>query len=132
MVGYNPTLLKRYQAHINVEWCNQIGSIKYLFKYINKGPDRISAKFIRGKKDKNGSEPNEKKDIDEIKGYYDCRYISACEASWRLFAFNVHYQYPHVERLSFHLKGKQPVMYEGDDIIEDVLSKPSVKNSKFS
>jgi hypothetical protein len=39
IVPYNTTLLKKYQAHINVEWCNKTIFVKYLFKYVTKGPD---------------------------------------------------------------------------------------------
>jgi len=126
VVPYNKTLLKRYQAHINVEWCNQAGSIKYLFKYINKGPDRATLLLNQG-----GSEEGKSEDVDEIKEYYDCRYVSACEATWRIFSFDVHYRTPSVIRLPFHLPGQQSVVYGADDDIDNVLSKPSVASNMF-
>nr|GEY59524.1 hypothetical protein [Tanacetum cinerariifolium] len=91
VVPYNPGLLRRYQAYINVEWCIQVGYIKYLFKYINKGPDRVSATV-------DGEE------VDEIKDFLNCRYLSACEVAWRIYRFEIHYRTPSVERLPFHLK----------------------------
>ncbi|XP_021980159.1 uncharacterized protein LOC110876288 [Helianthus annuus] len=126
VVPYNKRLLKRYQAHINVEWCNQAGSVKYLFKYINKGPDMATA-VVSG----DTSSTIKEKPKDEIKEYYDCRYISACEASWRIFSNEVHYRYPAVMRLPFHLPGQQNVVYGADGDIDNVLSKPSVASSIF-
>ncbi|XP_035837083.1 uncharacterized protein LOC110892468 [Helianthus annuus] len=123
VVPYNKKLLKRYQAHINVEWCNQAASIKYLFKYINKGPDRATIAVVHG-----DNQPEEQPQ-DEIKEYYYCRYISACEASWRIFANEVHYRRPSVMRLPFHLPGQQPVVFGPDEDINSVLNKPSVKSS---
>ncbi|XP_076889473.1 uncharacterized protein LOC143540247 [Bidens hawaiensis] len=127
VVPYNKTLLKRYQAHINVEWCNQAASIKYLFKYINKGPDKATVAVVDA-----DNQDDQDKARDKIREYYDCRYLSACEAAWRIFAFEVHYNSPSVIRLPFHLPGQQQVTYGPDDDIDDVLNKPSVSSSMFS
>ncbi|XP_056694876.1 uncharacterized protein [Spinacia oleracea] len=124
VVPYNPTLLLKYGAHINIEWCNQHRSIKYLFKYINKGNDRITAAMSKG------SEENPD-NIDEIQAYYDCRYISPCEAVWRIFGFDLQYRTPSVQRLTFHLPGEQNVVFKDDDYIDAVLNKPNVEKSQF-
>nr|KAJ0200563.1 hypothetical protein LSAT_V11C600334250 [Lactuca sativa] len=127
VVPYNKYMLKRYQAHINVEWCNQGSSIKYLFKYINKGPDRATVSMVPSNNDSDNNDA-----VDEIKEYYDCRYISACEASWRIFKYDVHYRYPAMIRLPFHLPNQQQVVYEADDDIEDVLDRTYVASSMFT
>ncbi|XP_076948001.1 uncharacterized protein LOC143620123 [Bidens hawaiensis] len=127
VVHYNQKLLRKYQGYINVEWCNQSGSIKYLFKYINKGPDRTTVVVV-----KNSSEDDQDEGVDEIKEYYDCRYLSACEAAWRIFSYDIHYRYPPVMRLPFHLPDKQQVFYGPDDDVEDVLDKDTVASTMFT
>lgn len=63
--------------------------------------------------------------------YYDCRYLSACEAAWRIFSFDIHYREPSVERLNYHLEGEQSVMYEENECIEEVVNKPASRITKF-
>ncbi|GKB85052.1 hypothetical protein Tco_0957324 [Tanacetum coccineum] len=129
IISYNATLLKRYQFHINIEWCNQTGSIKYLFKYINKGSDRVSAQLYESVTMADGQRVQ--KHVDEIKALYDCRYISMCEAAWRIFGFEIHYRTPYVERLSFHIPGEQQVVYDENSDLETVIHQPSVGHSMF-
>ncbi|XP_023741901.2 uncharacterized protein LOC111889982 [Lactuca sativa] len=129
VVPYNKILMKQYQAHMNVEWCSQVGSIKYLFKYINKGPDRITTSIVDPTKKK--KQQIENNDDEEIGECYNCRYISACEACWRLFAYDIHYRTPPVERLSFHLENKQPVVFKPNQHLNQVVSKPTVAASQF-
>ncbi|XP_019173001.1 PREDICTED: uncharacterized protein LOC109168432 [Ipomoea nil] len=102
-------------------------SIKYLFKYVNKGNDRVTAEFYKATIDGAGNEI-----VDEINMYYDCRYVSACEATWRLFSFEVQYRTPPVERLSFHLPDCQSVVFQDDDTIDNVLNRETVWQSMFN
>ncbi|KAF1862622.1 hypothetical protein Lal_00013383 [Lupinus albus] len=127
VVPYNPHLLMKYQAHINMEWCNQSTSIKYLFKYINKGYDRITAVIE--------SSPNgvhNQANLDEVKQYLDCRYVSPSEACWRIFRFPIHGRQPAVERLSFHLQGEQPIYFNDNEDIDNIISRPTVSESMFT
>ena len=39
VVPYNLSLLRKINAYINVEICNRIRVVKYLYKYIHKGED---------------------------------------------------------------------------------------------
>jgi len=61
--------------------------------------------------------------------YY--RYISPCESAWRIFGFPIHGRKSSVERLQFHLPGQHIVLYQDHDDIDDLLSNPSISESKF-
>ncbi|KAM0832332.1 hypothetical protein ACQ4PT_064970 [Festuca glaucescens] len=107
VVPYNMTLLKIFQAHLNVEWCNKTHVIKYLYKYVTKGPDFSKTLFERIK---NTGDP-EDDDIDEIEEYRTCRYICANDSFWRCYGFDIHSKHPSVERLVVHLLGKHVVRF---------------------
>ncbi|XP_057723392.1 uncharacterized protein LOC130939297 [Arachis stenosperma] len=126
VVPHNRHLLLKYGAHINVEWCNQSRSIKYLFKYVNKGNDRVTASFYRTANEDSGIT-----ECDEVSLYYDCRYISPCEAAWRIFGFNIHYRDPSVVRLGMHLEDEQNVIFQDHENLGDVAAKATVKESMF-
>lgn len=72
VVPYNTRLLLKYQVHINVKWCNQNTSIKYLLKYTHKSYDKIIATIVPS----NNSSLKDHTMIDGIKKYLNCRYVS--------------------------------------------------------
>jgi len=82
VVPYNDVLLQKYRAHINVEWCNQSVSVKYLFKYVNKGPDRVTVsvephrKEVVSEQNNVGETNNDPQERNQVQDYFDCRYFS--------------------------------------------------------
>lgn len=111
IVPYSPILSKMFKAHINVEYCNSVKSIKYICKYINKGSDM--AVF--------GAAQNEN---DEISQYQLGRYISSNEAVWRILSFPMHDRHPTVVRLAVHLENGQRVYFTADNVQQRAASPP--------
>jgi hypothetical protein len=81
VVPYNPYLLRLFNCHINVEACGSIKAVKYLFKYIYKGHDRVSVVM------RDASKAND--DVDEIKQYRDARWVTPPKALWRIYGFEL-------------------------------------------
>ncbi|GBM88112.1 hypothetical protein AVEN_87489-1 [Araneus ventricosus] len=102
VVPYNPWLLKKFNAHINVEVCASVKSVKYLYIYVYKGHDAASVKI-----QKEGA-----LDHDEILSFVEGRYFSTPEAMWRLNEFNLSHKSHTVVRLAVHLPQQQPIVYQ--------------------
>nr|GEX84876.1 uncharacterized protein [Tanacetum cinerariifolium] len=82
------------------------------------GPDRVSATV-------DGEE------VDEIKDFLNCRYLSPCEAAWRIYVFEIHYRTPSIERFPFHLKDEHYVIFDATESIDYDVDKSSVNETKF-
>lgn len=81
IVPYSPFLCGLFDCHINVKCASSLGTFKYVFKYIQKGPDCAALKVNLQ---------------DEIKQFINGRYISAPDAVWRIFHYELHEQIPNV------------------------------------
>lgn len=121
VVPYNPVLSRTFGAHINVEMCNSVKSIKYICKYVNKGSDQ--AAFALEKTNVNAN--------DEIKNYESGRYISSSEAVWRILTFPIHERYPPVFHLAVHLKNGQRVYFTADNLVQQMSANQNTTLLKF-
>jgi hypothetical protein len=115
VVPYSPYLSLKFNCHINVEIVQSIRSIKYLFKYTHKGPDKANIKLFVEKET-----PDEKKEKDEIKEHVSCRYVSPCEAIWRIQENRMHRKSHTVQRLSIHLPDQQSVCFADNATREEI------------
>jgi len=129
IVLYNLHLATKYHTHINVEICSSIFAVKYLYKYVYKGPDHATV-VIERRADTLGQENNvqavvangEWQNHNEIKAYLEGRYIYASEASWRLFSFKMHDGTPSVTRLAVHEPGMHTVVYNDNASIFEIVN----------
>jgi len=71
-----------FNAHISVEVSAGIRSVKYIFEYVYKGPDRVVT-VIAGP-------------INEIQQYIDARYLNTTKGVDSLFSFKKHMEWPPV------------------------------------
>ncbi len=137
IVPYNLHPITKYHAHINVEICSSISTIKYLYKYVYKGPDHATV-VVRRRADTPSQENNaqvviangEWQNCNEIKTYLEGRYVFAFEASWRLFSFKMHDGTPSVTCLVMHEPGMHTVVYNDNaNIFETVNNEQNQKTT---
>lgn len=120
IVPYSPILSKAYKAHINVEYCNSVKSIKYICKYINKGSDMAVIEI-----------QNDPAPIDEIHQYQTGRYISSNEAIWRILGFEIHERHPTVLHLAVHLENGQRVYFTPENAEQRAVNPPKTTLTEF-
>ena len=107
----------KYDCHLNVEVCNSVAAVKYIYKYVYKGHDRVMVEF----RDIANTGTNEQHD--EISNYLDARYVSASESCWRIFHFKLHGESPNIVRLQVHLPDQEMVVFDAGQNLDEVIEK---------
>ncbi|XP_060202830.1 uncharacterized protein LOC132631247 [Lycium barbarum] len=123
VVPYNPYLLSKFNCHINVEICSDVKVVKYIYKYICKGHDKIAFHVHSNDSDI---------EIDEIRDYRSARWVSPPEAMWRLFAFPISEMNPSVYHLQLHLKEQQYVSFKTTASLNSVLNNPTTAKTMLT
>ena len=118
IVPYCILFLLLLECHVNMECCISVKSFKYIHKYVYKGHDRTTMGFGET--------------LDEIQLYLDSRYVSASEATWRLFRFNMHEETPNVVRLAVHLENEQTVIFNEEDDANAIIDAAAAKDTTLT
>lgn len=105
VVSYNPYLSRKYNAHINVEVCSSVKSVKYIFKYVYEGHDAAIVQMSTT--DGTGAF-----NWDEIQTFLDTRYVGTAESMWRLSKYEMSHRSHAIERLPVHKPQQQTVVFE--------------------
>ena len=131
VVPYNRFLLLKFGAHINVEHCASVKSVKYIYKYICKGHDKARLEVNQTNAEDHANDAQEPLDRDEIKEFVDARYVSPPEAMWRILEFPLHRQSHTVLRLDVHLPMQQTVVFRPENA-EDAAQRAATKDTTLT
>ncbi|KAK9668428.1 hypothetical protein RND81_13G060000 [Saponaria officinalis] len=88
VIPYNPYLLALFDCHLNIEVCSILQAVKYLYKYVYKGHEKIAFNVLQN----NVSTT-----------------VSPCEAALRIFGFDLFQMHPPVMPLPIHQPNMQSV-----------------------
>jgi hypothetical protein len=123
VVPYNPYLLLRHDAHINVEITAGVRFVKYMYKYTYKGHDRARLEV--------GGQGTSHTAVDEIRAFVDARYVGPCEAAWRLLQFPLSGMSHSVVRLDVHLPDEQRMLFRAGEEAA-AMEKPAARRSMLT
>ncbi|XP_052625415.1 uncharacterized protein LOC111890051 isoform X1 [Lactuca sativa] len=129
IVPYNKRLSIRFNAHINVEYCGWNMMIKYLFKYVSKGMERVRFVVQKDTQCADTSVYGQCIVVDEIKNYIDGRFLCPHDAAWRILDFPIHERDPPVIILPVHLPNMQSVFFKENTQIKEVVENPTFGSS---
>jgi len=116
VVPYCSQLLLFFDCHLNVEISAELGTVKYLSKYIYKGPDKVTIEISSRMQD-------------EIKAHLDGHFIGPTEACWKIFKFYMHGESPAVQRFPIYLPNEHYVNFHAYQTVNEVLAKQNVEKT---
>lgn len=103
VVPYNPYLLRKFQCHLNVQVAANIGVVKYLFKYVYKGPDRAEIEETRPNLNPEAVPGAAQTARDEITDFLYGSYKGVHDALYTITGQDLYVRSPAVARLPVHL-----------------------------
>lgn len=81
VVTYNPQILMDFKGHVNVEFAGSSHCVLYLFKYLYKGRNKVSA--VAKKR-------SDEKTLDSIDLFIRGNYLCSMDACWRLLGYQTY------------------------------------------
>lgn len=117
VVPYNPYLLQKFNCHLNVKVCTTVKSVKYIYKYVYKGYDAATVRFVRNEETGNNDQVVH---YDEIDSFLNGRYVGSTESAWRIFEYEMHHQTHAIIRLDCHLPNAQNVYFRDGEKVQAI------------